>query len=1455
MTRCFGCMEEYDESFGVCPNCGYVANSGIDEAIHIIPGNMLGNRYVVGKAIGFGGFGVTYIGWDSVLNNKVAIKEYLPSEFSTRVPGQMQITVFEGEKGEQFKSGLDKFVDEAKRLAKFNNTPGIVKVFDSFYENGTAYIIMEYLEGETLSDILSRQKTFPYDTAIGMMMPIMESLKQVHKEGIIHRDIAPDNIMLTKNGEIKLIDFAAARYATTSHSRSLSVIVKQGYSPEEQYRSRGDQGSHTDVYSVASTLYRMITGETPPDALERRAFFEGKKKDILPPMAKYAKDLPVNKETAILNAMNVRIEDRTPDMETFIEELTTDKPVKRIRGKIKKIDILRWPLWLKIAVPTAALAIITLSVLFITGVIGFDANIQSEITLPDGMARVPALVNQTVQNAENIVVQEKLQYYIVGKEYSMEVPQNYVLTQSLNAGYITEQNSVIEVMISGGPEIKQMPACIGKSQDEAVKLLEEVGFIGEFTEEYNMVVPKGYIVSQEHEAGSYLPMGTKMKLVVSMGKDPMYDDDPVQVTVPDFVGKDYTTAVNMAIDSNITITYEWDYSSEFGKNIVMLQDVEPGTVMMNDKSVCLTVSLGVHYVKVPDVIYMTEDQAKKILDDNHLKYEIEYSESETVKKGLVITQSLSDTEMVEANTVIKLTVSKGKGSFEMPDITGMNEKEAKSELSGKGLVVTTSYSKSEDVKEGNVISQSIKAGTQVISGTKVEIVVSSGEPLYEVPDVIGMTANEANSALKDGKFNIQIGEDYDEEMEAGKVFSQTLAPGTQHKKNTDIVIMVSKGKMPLKITLDGNGGKTSKESVTTYLNDTYGDMGDATRTGYTFVGWFTSKNGGTEVTDSTKVTLKADQTLYAHWSANKYIVELDGNGVDSPDDIEVIYDSPYGVLPTLTRTGYGFQGWYTKDGNIEVSPTTIVDIAGDHILVAKWEAGGTTVTFNPNGGTCSTQSISVVYDKTYGELPKPTRTGYTFAGWYTAANGGTEIKSDTVVKVTEEQTLHARWTANTYKVTLDANEGTVSPSSVNVTYAGTYANLPTPTRTGYNFNGWYTAKSGGSKVNKSDTVYINDNIVLYAQWTAATYTITFHGNDGQCSTGAKNVVYKGTYGSLPTATRVGYHFVGWYTTPGVDGTRVYDSTVYTIAGNQTLYAHWDAIKYNIIYYGNGNTGGSTSASQHSYDYSKALTLNGYTKDYYHFVGWSTSPTGSVKYANGASVTNLANTSGQNVALYAIWEVNNSYWAKESNVPTGAKITEYKWKYTLTETKESTSSSLSGWTMYDSYWSQTGSGSANYAAFPSGFDTGHWIYTSMHKSQPYANNETQNTKRTVSTAWAGFIYWHWTHTPDYVNGGTYAWNRVISDSKTSAFTTFYALTSNIDYKYESYVYNLKDLWLELDAWSYWFHRFDYYTCTYVDYQKIYKFKKVTNNLESKTQVTNGGNISNVEKWALYIPKTQ
>ena len=520
-TRCLGCMEEYDSDYGLCPSCGYEPDTDVDSPIHMKPGVLLHGQYLIGRVLGFGGFGVTYIGWDFKLQRKVAVKEYLPSEFATRLIGQTQVSVFGGNKEEQFSDGMGKFVEEAKRLAQFHSEDGIVHIYDSFSENNTAYIIMEYLEGETLQSYLERNGKIPTEEAIAMLTPVLKSLETVHKTGIIHRDIAPDNIYLTKDGQVKLIDFGAARYATTTHSRSLSVIIKRGYSPEEQYRSNGNQGPHTDVYAIAAVLYRMITGVILPDSLERLATLEQGGKDLVQSLSKQCQ-VTKNQEAAILNALNVQIDDRTPTAAQFLEELTTQRPVKRVFGRIRTAA--HFPLWLKILVPAAGVVAAALLFLLGTGRIGPNSNLITDILLGENEVRVPGVVNSSVDQAESTLSDHGLLCQIVGTEYSDVIPANVVLYQTVLAGQVVERDTVVELYISTDQspqaEVGIMPNLVYKPQAEAEALLVSLGLTAKVEEVFDDVVAAGVVAGQSVEPGTEVAEGTEVVLQVSQGVDP-----------------------------------------------------------------------------------------------------------------------------------------------------------------------------------------------------------------------------------------------------------------------------------------------------------------------------------------------------------------------------------------------------------------------------------------------------------------------------------------------------------------------------------------------------------------------------------------------------------------------------------------------------------------------------------------------------------------------------------------------------------------------------------------------------------------------------------------------------------------------------------------------------------------------------------------------------------------------
>ena len=579
--RCYGCMNEYQTDSWICPNCGYDQRTLPENALHMRPGSLLSNRYLIGKVLGFGGFGVTYLAWDHVLQQRVAIKEYLPSEFATRAAGKTEVTVFSGNKAQQFTDGMRKFVEEAKRLAKFQNEPGIVRIYDSFEANNTAYIVMEFLDGETLDDYLKRVGKVSVEQAIDMLSPVIKSLEAVHKAGVIHRDIAPDNIFLTHDGKVKLIDFGAARYATTSHSRSLTVIIKPGYSPEEQYRSRGEQGPHTDVYALAAVLYRMITGETPPDALERRAYLENKKKDTLIPPSKYCK-VSKNQENAILNALNIYAESRTSTAEDFLNDLTSTAQIRRVKGTIKVLDLMKWPLWAKITVPTLGITAITALTLLVTGVVEFGGNPLQVFTLGGNSVRVPNVVNSSIGVAQEKLDESSLTPVISGREISETVPANMVLRQGVDAGSVVEKGTEVDLYISAAPEIEVEPGLMPDlsyyTEAEAQSALDNLGAETHVEYEYSNDVAEGLVIRSSIGYGEPLPENEPVTLYVSKGPDPAAkeesSDDEANETV-----KLNRSSLSLFVGDSVSLSASGgDGSFNWSSSNPAVASVEKGTV-------------------------------------------------------------------------------------------------------------------------------------------------------------------------------------------------------------------------------------------------------------------------------------------------------------------------------------------------------------------------------------------------------------------------------------------------------------------------------------------------------------------------------------------------------------------------------------------------------------------------------------------------------------------------------------------------------------------------------------------------------------------------------------------------------------------------------------------------------------------------------------------------------------
>lgn len=270
MNLCDFCFEPISPG-SVCTKCGLTHEKYQAEAGLLMPGTNLLGKYIIGRVLGRGGFGATYLAYSSERNKVVAIKEYYPTGIANRAKGEEKISIVSADKRKVFEKGANRFFEEAKTMSRFNTNKNVVSVYEFFYANDTVYYSMEYLEGIDLKGYISKKGgKLSEAEAVTIMRCICDALVAVHSTQTLHRDISPDNIFICTNGDVKLIDFGAAKQVVSEHAeQNYSVVVKQGFAPAEQYNSKGRQGVWTDIYAVGASMYYAITGKVPTDAMDR----------------------------------------------------------------------------------------------------------------------------------------------------------------------------------------------------------------------------------------------------------------------------------------------------------------------------------------------------------------------------------------------------------------------------------------------------------------------------------------------------------------------------------------------------------------------------------------------------------------------------------------------------------------------------------------------------------------------------------------------------------------------------------------------------------------------------------------------------------------------------------------------------------------------------------------------------------------------------------------------------------------------------------------------------------------------------------------------------------------------------------------------------------------------------------------------------------------------------------
>ena len=264
---CENCFMETDQE--PCPYCSYEKGHETDDTVALAMGSLLDDRYMIGGVLGKGGFGITYLAYDIKLEKRIAVKEYYPRGIASRGNDRITVSAADVDSNKTFNDGAERFYREAELVSQFNGNPNIVNVYDFFRENDTVYFTMGYLQGETLKTYINEKGVITEGQAMNVYKCVTNALLITHSMNILHRDISPDNIMLCSDGTIKLLDFGAARQVIAEESHSLSVILKQGFAPLEQYQKKGKQGPWTDIYALGATVFTALTGDFLDDPMSR----------------------------------------------------------------------------------------------------------------------------------------------------------------------------------------------------------------------------------------------------------------------------------------------------------------------------------------------------------------------------------------------------------------------------------------------------------------------------------------------------------------------------------------------------------------------------------------------------------------------------------------------------------------------------------------------------------------------------------------------------------------------------------------------------------------------------------------------------------------------------------------------------------------------------------------------------------------------------------------------------------------------------------------------------------------------------------------------------------------------------------------------------------------------------------------------------------------------------------
>ena len=771
-------------------------------------GMFLGDRYELLEKIGSGGMADVYKAKCHKLNRYVAIK-ILKDEFC---------------KDRNF---VTKFRIEAQSAACLSHN-NIVGIYDVGEEGDIHYIVMELVEGITLKEYIAKKGKLEVKESIGIAIQVAQGLSAAHERHIVHRDIKPQNIIISRDGKVKVTDFGIAR-AISEYTINSNIMGSVHYLSPEQARG-GYCDERSDIYSLGITLYEMVTGRVPFDGDTTVAVAIAHINDAMIPPSQYEPSIPPALEQIIFKCTQKKAERRYLTANELIIDLrkSISMPMGDFVTTIPETNgnptvMISQDEMNKIRQETAHNTQIPLDE---------DSFSYEEEDTDDGEDNLDDLsfdefddeYDDEYEDSEEVssnVFDKILLGVSVGIGIIILVLLIYIVGSL--AGWFQKDNSKEdtkqETVTTGSETLSDnqvyMPSVLGKTQEEATKILNDLGLGVDFVDEweYSDTYGSGTICKQEYPENTVLDKHTRIKLTLSLGSDKF------EVNSDAYVNGEYKVFELRAKQFDLDIEKIEESNEDVKKDIILRLEPSSGFLSKGDK-IKVYVSSGPAFVKVPNLTNMTETQAKNALEEVNLELgDVSKSYSNDIEAGLVMNQSLSANSDAKVKSKVNITISLGKKTVAMPDLVGKTKEEAESILSNSELKLgTVTEQENSEVESGKIISQSVLKGTEIYVGDKIDVVISSGKKEIKLPENISnYSESEAKSKLEELKLKVSIGEkEYSDTVKEGNVIRAEYK--TPLKEGDTVTLIISLGKKQENVTVSNWVGQNIKD-VTSIVKD------------------------------------------------------------------------------------------------------------------------------------------------------------------------------------------------------------------------------------------------------------------------------------------------------------------------------------------------------------------------------------------------------------------------------------------------------------------------------------------------------------------------------------------------------------------------------------------------------------------------------------------------------------